>query len=261
VGRIEVIVEGLALWVDRGTFWDVLFPVCQETPSDQHYPTLRVLLGGWEVLPEVALKKRMLDLIHLVPGYAGMFAADWMLPIRPSNSRGTEARLRPNSKHVFASLRLPKRPIYPVSGVALSEVQFDGSLCKVDFGTLWTAETAATGEWLVLRKQKDAAEQRSEFIATHGQTLRLMIRNQTKAEQGGITLPNQPGDLITEAGDLIELAGSKQSLPILTENAPRPRNIRPDHSAHDLRSRADLKLVVNPYRLCPQGYCEDCPDD
>lgn len=251
--KVEVIVEGLALWIDRGTYWDVLFPVCHEAERRQHRPMLSVSIGGWETVPSRKLKGQMLDLIHLVPGAAQKMRADWMLPIKRSPGNPHKKPL-PNaaSADVVASLRLPKRGIAPLSRKLAGPVRFDGKSDRhLDFGTLWQAEIPSDQLLLVLRKRKTQQEKETLLLDGGGMTITITTRNQTRREHNGSWVPTERGE-IREAKDILDLASSTQSLPIYDGDA---LDFAPQSATAGAARRE------SPFRLCPQGYCEDCPDD
>jgi len=213
------------------------------------------MIAGWELGKPEPLDDYLLDLIHLVPGYAGTMRADWMLPIvRDRRRSSAEPRLDASNAGVLAALRLPKRALAPSSRRQIGPVHFDGQTNhRLDFATLWHAEMFASQALVVIRDLQSMKEVRTIPVDGHGTTIRLTIRNRTKAEHEHPGKPTKKGEKLREFGDILTLANSSQGIPVY-EGENLDEGTR--------QGATSLAITVaDPFRLCPQGYCEDCPDD
>ncbi len=100
---VRITVQGLALWIDRGGFYDVLFPNDRITGDDHHYVT-------WGV-PEIAINDAVVDLREsgLVSGDNSTYKSErWIsLPI-PSDAPAAKAEeVLTNRDACVGVLRLP----------------------------------------------------------------------------------------------------------------------------------------------------------
>jgi hypothetical protein len=137
---LTVLVEGLSLWVNRGTHIDVLFPDdrLDAAAPKHHYVTWQQNRKG----PEIPMPGRYLDL-SMLGGNAGQttltLPLGW-LPLSVEKGSVAEAADAPFvGKHMVASLRLPPGAISSLDPKSHgSFVRSDGSPIDLGYGVQWT---------------------------------------------------------------------------------------------------------------------------
>jgi hypothetical protein len=137
---LAVVVEGLALWVNRGTHIDVLFPDdgLGADSERHHYVTWQQNAKG----PEIPMQGKFLDLSGLggSVGQTSLTLPLGWLPISVEKGSVAEAADAPFvGTHMVASLRLPAGAIYSLDQGSLgSFTRSDGTPIELGYGLLWT---------------------------------------------------------------------------------------------------------------------------
>lgn len=250
--HLVVVVEGISLWIDRGTFWDVLFPRSRDYNA-QHIPILDGYVGGDKFLSAISLSERTLDLLHIAAGSSVSGRPYWMLPVASTHKAPAYDIDARTSINVLSSLRLPKCQLSPLGPKVYGPVSYaGGDRHFVDYGTRWMTTTPAHACWAVIRDRTTLAELQTEPLIGLGRQVALIIRNRTEQEhkQPDKTIPTKKNDNLNEVQDvhrLLDLNGVP--LPIyLGEDLGRAQMTAFPYAEADPRVDTD-KLCVHCYLL------------
>ncbi len=251
--HLEVVIEGVCLWIDRGTWWDVLFPKA-DASSDQHIPLLTGEVADVTIIPGCSLVEQTLDLVHLAPGASTRPPLHWMLPVdAPAHRAPAHALDVAQSTDIVASVRLPKARLAPVRVFQVGPVHYGSNPPQdLDYGTRWSSPIESGSGRAIFRDRKSQAAIGEELLNAPGRLITLRIRNRTKREHATKKNPNptKKGDRLREVGDvhrLVELPAEEEDLPQYNGDDLDGSTLNP--VSLDLR-----EIRVDPEKLCPHCY-------
>lgn len=234
--HLVVVVEGISLWINRGSFWDVLFPKAADT-NHQHIPILEGLASSGSFLNKTDLTGHTLDLSHLPSGDGHTPPPHWMIPVRASASTSWA--------NVIGSVRLPKGHLAPAGAKPAGLVDYGSHIgLNIDYGARWSMTFQQEGIDVVLRTLSDQSVVNPLQLPSGEAFVTLLIQNRTKQEHD---FPDQiekskPGEEIKEVGDVHRILGmSDKPLPVFKgrSSAPTPAASSPSGA------------IVDPDKLCP----------
>lgn len=250
---VQVRVEGVALWLERDSFWEVLFPRRPAgAPADiQHIPLLTILADGRTIVPTCSLEDLSLDLSHLWTSNATVQKPGWMLELKPA---ATAAVRRPNAatqNAVFASVTVPLESISPTSDRLIGPVSFDGQRdLYLDHGTLLHGDSPHAPVVPVVRVRETGIEVGRLSLPVNAKVVTLVIQNRTEKEHGNLRLPMRHGDPVEDVADLLTLCESSSALP----RYEGPDLVPVTATAATVATSAATvpsRPWVDEYRLCP----------
>lgn len=253
MATVEISVEGLALWIRRNAHWEVLFPM-QAGVNDQHLPYLTVETDGEKKEDRVPLAGRTLASSDLVPGEApSSDVPSWMLRLSAAANSGPANKQPASHDGVVASLMLPLQKLEPKGDANIGNVNFNGRDYLLAYGTRLRL---TCGESPSLRlSSKGSSDPINEIqLAKNASRILVRIENLTDSDSSENCGETKKGEHLLEADDLLTLCEMQ---------VPVPRYFGLDLKGVCVRAGLlrSSTLVENPFRLCPHGYCEDCPAD
>jgi hypothetical protein len=246
---LTIVVKGLSLWVARRDYIDVLFPVCNH--GEPHYPMLAITVGGETT--ERRLSGLTMSLEGVQSPETRWTPPSWMLPMGSAAQSPARNAECPQGATVLASLRLPKLAFEAIDSARMGPVAFRNQRFMLDYGTKAGVPGSHPSLMLHFMDIRSCTPQPAQPIDTNLGECTLTITNATAEEHRGKVEPTKEGETITETEDLFSLTGYPYALPIYEGKSL----VHPTEPP----SLLSLGRDVDPYRLCPQGYCEDCPDD
>jgi hypothetical protein len=258
MAKVTVIVAGSALWVPRRDSWSVLFPKAVEG-NPQHIPFLSYHADGGAAEPEVSITGKCVRVVGVHGEGPTKQALSWLCHLHSEADADVRTPACARKSTVIAELQLPRctlmagagtfvGPILdPATGVVDHYWSYAG---RIEFEVRDSAATVLTSR---LGSTEEIESVRSLNAADPDITIR--VRNVTAFELDGDCTGTTSGEALREMKDLFALVGT-------------PHRELPIYTGRDLEAACnagfasdELRVLANPFRLCPQGYCEDCPDD
>ncbi|MEO7995953.1 MAG: hypothetical protein ABI852_00840 [Gemmatimonadaceae bacterium] len=153
MANIVVVHHGLGLWVNRGNFWEILFPDAEQMVAQDgismlqaHEPALcvpAVFLGGTAVAFTVlSLKNRVVDFRGLAQGDpSASLEADFMIGLKrmPTAPAADPDAFDRQSAKVVGAVRLPPGKLEPTVS-RVGPVEFGGKKDRfIAFAVTWSA--------------------------------------------------------------------------------------------------------------------------
>lgn len=255
MAKVEVIVEGSALWVPRRDSWSVLFPKAVGG-NPQHTPYLSYEVDDGPASEGVSIAGKCVQLVGVPSEPKAPQLLSWLH--RLSSTSGSDVRgaaCTPKAT-VIAELQLPRRALLAGDRTFVGPIMdpetdivdhYWSHASKIEFD-LTGSNAAVRSAPLVGSGQADPPHP-LDPAATH---ITVLIRNLTQREVDGHGSSTRQNEVLNEMQDLFAVAGLSHRSPIYTG---------PDLQSGTPAAFATLGVAASIYRLCPQGYCEDCPDD
>jgi hypothetical protein len=256
MAKVEVIVEGSALWVPRRDSWSVLFPKAVGG-NPQHTPYLSYTVNDGPASKWVSIAGKCVHLVGVPSEPKAKQLLTWLH--RLSSTSGSDVRgaaCTPKAT-VIAELHLPRRTLLAGDRTFVGPIMdpetdiVDHYWChasKIEFD-LTEPNAEVRSVRLDGPEQADDPTFPLDPAATH---ITVLIRNLTQREVDGHGSSTKQNEVLDEMQDLFAVAGVSHRSPIYTG---------PDLQPESPAAFATKGVRASIYRLCPQGYCDDCPDD
>ena len=279
-GSLRVVVEGLALWVPAKTesgqtIWRVLFP--KKTGSNpQHEPRLSVCVEGEpyeELSAPVDLRGRTavvrgVPLVADAPAEGSKAltatpasASSWLLPMTAQDGSVVKSHHSRVADQVVSEFTMPRGALhaYRPEEQWTSAVHFRGKARAVDFASVVHFPGLTQNAGLQLFGRPDGEPQDQITLPPAKKDVTIILSNRTLPEHHRPGKATRPFEVITETQDLLALTGESHDLPWYEGDALYVEPNEP--TLCERYSSSSGKILYSVYRLCPQGYCEECGDD